>query len=603
MNEDDYNFTALTIGVINAQIDDVKTWLTGELHGWWLKNVSGFKKYFDRSFERYSKTKTILHRDQPVPLANLYVGTKLRCADEEIITDRYAIELLEAGGKILVSATAGAGKSFFAKFVFLDCLIRKEKVPFLIELRNLKLDKFDLIDAICSELEIYGISVTQDLFFELLQTGKFILILDGYDEVSSANVQKLNDGLQDILLKIDACGVLVTSRPDEKLEFFPGFRNFCVSPLNLEQCVKLISKQKYDESIKKKFIAALRRNLYAQHAEFASNPLLLTILLITYSEAAEIPAKMHLFYEQAFDTLFYKHDTSKGLFRREVKSGIQIDEFKDVLACVSASGYIRSKVSFSNTELIKYIRKAKKTIGGLDFSPGKFKEDLLKTVCILVQDGREFSYNHRSFQEYFAALFLINFSIVDKIAVYERYLDRGAWDNSLKLAFEVNREKFEDEFIYPTIIKILDSAKSDPITLLSLYFKSLHFTWAGTTRIKGKLAQPSRKNKQPRYNIGENTKCWNFQQLIERLYETKKGRLKLSFHNVLTKVKFKQVFGEEKFSDEVVLSSLSVADSKKLDQLGITETGEIRLRFLEALCAEIEARKNRQNGDLIDQWL
>ena len=41
------------------------------------------------------------------------------------------------------------------------------------------------------------------------------------------------------------------------------------------------------------------------------------MMLMTFDEFAEIPSKMHIFYDQAFSVLYNKHDAMKTSFRRK----------------------------------------------------------------------------------------------------------------------------------------------------------------------------------------------------------------------------------------------------------------------------------------------
>ena len=70
--------------------------------------------------------------------------------------------------------------------------------------------------------------------------------------------------------------------------------------LTKEQALNLIKKIDYSEPAKSTFYQELDNNLYDKYKSFASNPLLLTIMLLTFSNHASIPAKLNDFYEAAF---------------------------------------------------------------------------------------------------------------------------------------------------------------------------------------------------------------------------------------------------------------------------------------------------------------
>ncbi len=66
-------------------------------------------------------------------------------------------------------------------------------------------------------------------------------------------------------------------------------------PLSKEKSIKLIEKLPYyDEEVKSRFLKTLDKS-YTKSKRFCSNPLLLTLMLLTFEEFAEIPDRMHVF--------------------------------------------------------------------------------------------------------------------------------------------------------------------------------------------------------------------------------------------------------------------------------------------------------------------
>ena len=315
---------------------------------------------------------------------------------------------------------------------------------------------------------------------------------------------------------------------------------------------------------------------------------------MTYGEIAEIPSKIHIFYEQAFDILFYKHDASKGMFRREVICGLPIDDFKDILSSVATSGYIREEITHSNTELISYIRKAKRTFDITKLNPDKYKNDLLKTVCVLIQDGNKFTYNHRSFQEYFAALFLIKVESDDKIDLYNAFLQRGAWDNALYLVFEINRGAIEQDYIRPTISKMLDAAKGDINELMKIWFSGIRIDTRNVNNAKG-------KSWKPYYIVDKPTIEWDFLTFLEKVYCPKNKSSLHGFSKILTKKKYLDVFSERK---ETIQANLrNEEDRELLESLGITQSVEKRMEFLKGLLSKLTEKGDTLSSKNLKSWL
>ena len=103
--------------------------------------------------------------------------------------------------------------------------------------------------------------------------------------------------------------IVISSRPTSNFVQYDGFLIYDIEPFSKEKALKLIDKlDYYDLEAKKKFRDDLEKKLYMSHKQFASNPLLLTIMLMTYTSYGEVPAKRHIFYSKAYETMARLHD-------------------------------------------------------------------------------------------------------------------------------------------------------------------------------------------------------------------------------------------------------------------------------------------------------
>jgi hypothetical protein len=177
------------------------------------------------------------------------------------------------------------------------------------------------------------------------------------------------------------------------------------------------------------------------------------MMLLTYEQLAEIPDKLHIFYEQAFDTLFHKHDALKSLYKRKTYTGLPIDEFKILFSAFCILSYSDKKHSFDRKELVRYVKTAS-TIESIDVNSNDYINDLLKSVCVMQKDGLNYLFSHRSFQEYFSALFISRThsadvaKIIDKVALY------ATEDSMLNMLFDMNRELVETKWIIPKLAEL-----------------------------------------------------------------------------------------------------------------------------------------------------
>ena len=71
------------------------------------------------------------------------------------------------------------------KHLFLNAILEKFKIPLLIELRYLNDDSRKLEEYIRDSINVNKISVNPVILDRLLEKGKFVFFLDGYDELDA----------------------------------------------------------------------------------------------------------------------------------------------------------------------------------------------------------------------------------------------------------------------------------------------------------------------------------------------------------------------------------------------------------------------------------
>ena len=293
-----------------------------------------FTKYLKNSYEKYSKIKTILYRTEPKDIYNFFEYPNLIKKHHEVINSKDVNSLLDVSHYLIVQGTGGIGKSTFMKHLFIDELSKKDLIPIFIELKDLNdiNSEYEITDFIYKKLYNLGCNFDKKYMEYALQSGCFLFLLDGYDEILAERKNNFFKKITDFTDRYTNNYYIISSRPYSEFVEFQRFSVLSICPFEKEQAISLISKIDYDETIKQNFMKALDENLYDKHTSFASNPLLLNIMLLTYDNYAEIPEKLHLFYANAFETLYSKHDATKGGYKRELKSKLSFDAFKKVFS-------------------------------------------------------------------------------------------------------------------------------------------------------------------------------------------------------------------------------------------------------------------------------
>jgi hypothetical protein len=207
-------------------------------------------------------------------------------------------------------------------------------------------------------------------------------------------------------------------------------------------------------------------------------------MLLTYAESLSIPNKQHLFYEFAFNALFYKHDSQKeGVFERHFYSKLPQDDFRSVFGCFCALTYAQQQLEFTADGIIDAIKSSLAT-EKIRVNPLNFLKDLCESTSLIVRDGLSYEFVHRSFQEYFTARFLAENDYIDIRAYIDSIIWRSHTDNVVKMAADIAFAKVERLWIVPTIEEILDiindiDITDDAVKYAKVFYNTIHISETG----------------------------------------------------------------------------------------------------------------------------
>lgn len=474
-----------------------------------VKSTKAFEEYYITAIAKYSRLKNIINNAQPVNLSSIYVPIHLECNCKCIGTESLR-NILRIDKNIIISGVGGSGKSTLLKYLFKDAFNYADYIPIFIELKNLNsfrgynTDKIEdeeeyIIEYIYMTMKKFNFDLDKKSLIYALKKAPIILFLDGFDEINNEIDQIVSNGIINLSIKYTNLKVIMTSRQIE--EGFISWSNFTemkMKKLSKDQSLEVINRTNYDNETKERFLLELEENLYDSHESFASNPLLVIIMLLTFSEFAEIPEKIYLFYQEAFEVMFRKHDAAKdGSLKRTLKSKLSKDDFESVLACFAWLGYNERNLEFHKEELIDYMKKCRK-ITDINFKENHFINDLTTSVCILNLEGRIYSYSHRSFQEYFTAVFILHSTEEIQSKLINNLIKTSLRDSVLDLLFEMNSSVVEKQVIIPTLselYKITEVSGNDPDDLNFINYCNLIYDRIGWDDIRFRCATKAESKK------------------------------------------------------------------------------------------------------------
>lgn len=375
-----------------------------------------YDDYLDYSKKKYTYIKTMLYKTEPKPLYTFYENVDIYSPQDGLIIKTDDINnIIGKSNKIIITGTGGIGKSILMKHLFLNSIEKGVKIPIFIELRDLNdLKQINLLDYIYNSVKSLHLNIKKEYFEDTLKKGNYLILLDGFDEVKGNLVDILSKEIQLFTDLYNNNSFIISSRPSETYVGWNNFYEFSAMNLTKEQAISLVKKIGYDKEISKKFIEQLNKSLYKKYRSLAQIPLLLNIMLLTFENGLEIPDKVNDFYESAYNALFQKHDSLKGGFKRALLTNLNSAEFKQHLSYISFKSFFESKIDMNHGELVSYINlSSSKFIESHSFNPDHYIIDLTEAVCMLIRDGLKYKYSHRTFQEYFCAVYVAQ--LEDKI--------------------------------------------------------------------------------------------------------------------------------------------------------------------------------------------
>ncbi|PYE37211.1 NACHT domain-containing protein [Rhizobium sp. PP-F2F-G38] len=406
---------------------------------------TNLKNHFGVIFEKCTKIKTIIS-DKPTDFLSIYINQKFS-SSENIIDQFDLIESIRRNNSYVISGTGGGGKSMFMRYLWLSYFEKSDgKIPFFLELRQLNnLTHTKLEDFIYHSIIQTRSTISQKNFDAAIHQGEFVLFFDGFDELNLDIRDKVEQWIIQIKENNPKLTIIVSSRPMERFRGWAGFSSVSVMPLDKKQVIELIDRAPFFDEDKRKFKKKIDDGLYESHSEFLSNPLLSYMMLVTISYNPDIPMTMHLFYEMAFEALYYRHDLTKNGYRRQFESNLDKQTLIRILSYFSLISYYEQEYEFDEGKYLSICAKIRKA-ENINFDDMCVLRDLIDCLCLIKKEGIEYSFTHRSLQEYFAAYCIARVTSKNIEKIFGVLANRSS-DQVMLMVYQINPFLFREKYL------------------------------------------------------------------------------------------------------------------------------------------------------------
>lgn len=407
--------------------------------------------------EERNNSMRILGMTKPVPLRSIYTRVnileKITSRHRETLEDlerffdrdrrhfgkiretKDGIEVINQLEKSIVLGKPGAGKTTFLKFISLQALdnrLIEKRIPVFISVKAWGDSDLSLLDYLIDQFAICHFPNPGQFVIRLLTSGSFLILLDGLDEVST-NVELLIKQVRDMSTEYHTNKYIISCRIAAYNYEFENFTDLELADFSDRQIQSFISNwfvddprtgdqcwQKMSES------PAIR--------ELGSVPLLLTLLCLAFHETLTFPPNRAELYKEAIDALLRKWDTTRRIKRVQLYENFSIRRKETMFSQIAMTTFEKSQYFLPQRTLENYILDFVRHLPEVESSGTELDgEAILKSIehqhGIFVERARGiYSFSHLTFQEYFAAKYLIENEARGTISMLmDRHLTDARW--------------------------------------------------------------------------------------------------------------------------------------------------------------------------------
>lgn len=419
---------------------------------------SKFEEYMLKTIEKCSIINTLIFPNQQIHIEDIYqpltlIDNNLKL-QEKIKIESFPLILFQKYQKILICDRAGMGKSTLSRFICLQAIKENVGIPVFIELRKINSEN-SILNELLKQLNSIDKVFDKDFIIRLLKLGEFIIIFDGFDEITNDEKETVTNDIKEFVINCSKNYFLLTSRPEGALSTFGDFKITNIRGLHNSEAFELL--QKYDKICNTNLSNSLINEIKGvnnQVTEFLVNPFLVSLLYKTYSFKRDIPSRKSTFYNDVYTALYQDHDLSKDSYKREKASKLDIQDFRLVLREFANHTAKKGEVEYDKPKAIQYISECKSKLPFLNFRETAFVEDLLTTVPVFSTEGNNIKWAHKSFQDYFAAEYITYHPKKELIINYLIDKDVRKYENIIDLIIELDPNLIR-QYVLPNILRDL----------------------------------------------------------------------------------------------------------------------------------------------------
>lgn len=375
---------------------------------------------------------------------------------------------------LMVIGDPGVGKSTFLRKVGLEALkggstsFKHECTPVFLELKRFNEDSINIESLITDELKVCGYPYPEQITNKL-ESGEFLILFDGLDEVRMENVDRVIRQIGDFVIRYEGNRFIASCRTPAYSGGFPQFAEKEIADFEDPQIERYI-KNWFASDPNQQCWEALKATKHRSIRALAQNPLSLTFLCTVYEDQGNFPSNRARLYESILN-IFLKKWTDEKQVRRDspVRQDLDILLVKEMISEIAARNLETDRLLFRKDELInqvqEFCQRGDNTLSKFDAS--KILDAILIDPGLFVERASGvYSFFHRTFQEYLTANHFVSTQSIQNLVSHHLYNEQ--WREVFLFAAELPNKA--DHLLKAMEVEVVKSINTEG-------FKTL-FRWA-----------------------------------------------------------------------------------------------------------------------------
>ena len=186
---------------------------------------------------------------------------------------------------------------------------------------------------------------------------------------------------------------------------------------------------------------------------------MVTLLVLQYKASQKLPRQLSEFYDRLFQTLLQRHDGTKPGFARTRRCNLDDGEYRRVFEMVSMLLKGEDGQCFSSDTIYEAVSKSLSDLE-LEAKATPYTEDIIRITCLILREGAQHRFIHKSVQEYYAASYVARKPDRWAKSFYGAVLDNREWrkwSQELEFLSEIDAHRYQKYYELPAILEFLDS--------------------------------------------------------------------------------------------------------------------------------------------------